>query len=74
MYLEVIVMKDFDGKVIKVYLNSNSGLLCETGDYIRSEDDFLIIRNTMTGQIHYLCKYFIKYVEIVRDIAGDYNE
>lgn len=67
-------MKDFEGKVIKVYLNSNSGLICETGVFIKFEDDFLLIRNTMTGHIHYLCKYFIKCVEIMRDIAGDLNE
>ena len=62
-------MKDFQGKVIKVYLNANSGWLMVSGPFIRKEDEFLIVKNNANGQIEYLNMAFVKYVEIVKEVG-----
>lgn len=67
-------MKDFEGKIIKVYLNANSGWLVQTGPFIRIEDDFVIMKNKLNGKIQYLSKNYIKYIEIVHDIADENYE
>lgn len=61
-------MCDFNGKIIKVFLNSNNGMICETGPFYKIDNDFLVMKNEYTGKIQYLSKANIKYVEILRDI------
>lgn len=58
-------MEDFKGKIIKVYLASDSAYTCETGYFIKLEDNFLVIKNHRTGKIDYFCLYFVKSIQIV---------
>ncbi|MFA6624157.1 MAG: hypothetical protein WCS80_00090 [Bacilli bacterium] len=64
-------MLDFKNKVIKVNLNTESGLMIITGPYIKSEENFLVVYNPLTEKIEYLSMYIIKSVSIVRDIEPD---
>ena len=61
-------MKDFENKVIKLYLNQDNGFYGITGAYINSSNDFVVIENTFTHKIQYVSKFFIRYIEIVRDL------
>lgn len=61
-------MLDFKGKVIKVFLNATSGYVVQTGPFLGMEDDFIMLRNPITKEINYISKYYVKYIEIVRDI------
>lgn len=64
-------MNDFNGKIIKVYLNTNTGYICETGSFIELKDDFVVIKNECNNKIQYISKYSIKYINIVRPIGGE---
>ena len=44
-------MKDFEGKKIKVYLNSNYGWVFVTGAYVKCENNFLAIYNPQVKKI-----------------------
>lgn len=67
-------MKAFNGKVIKLYLNSSSGYLVVTGKYIDQDGDYLVIENELNKKIQYFSKYCIKYIEIIKDIEVDDDE
>ena len=67
-------MKSFEGKVIKLYLNNNYGCLTLVCKYIDMEDDFIVVENSLTNKIQYYSKYYIKYIEIVKDIEVESNE
>lgn len=62
-------MKDFEGKLVKINLNSNAGWVGITGEYIKLENDFLVIRDKITHKIHYLSMYCVKSVEIINKIS-----
>ena len=47
-------MKDFEGKILKVYLDNIQGWLALTGYFIRYEDNFFIIKESMSKKIKYL--------------------
>lgn len=64
-------MKDFEGKILKVYLDNIQGWLALTGYFIRYEDNFFIIKESMSKKIKYLNKDFIKSIEIVGDIEDE---
>ena len=61
-------MKDFENKIIRVYLNENNGYVMETGLYVDMTNDFLVIKNTFNNKIQYLSKFIIRHVEIVKSI------
>ena len=61
-------MLNFEGKVIKIYLNATSGFVVQTGPFIGFEDDFLLLKNPITNEVNYISKYYIKTIEVVRDI------
>lgn len=61
-------MKDFKGKIIKVILESNSGVICMTGPFVKCEDNFLAILNTFTKRIEYYSITHIKSITIIGDI------
>lgn len=67
-------MKAFEGKIIKLYLNATTGYVTLTGKFIDMEDDFVCVENTITKKIQYFCKYYIKYIEIVKDIEVEVDE
>ena len=67
-------MKAFNGKVIKLYLNSSSGYLVVTGKYIDQDGDYLVIENELNKKIQYFSKYCIKYIEIIKDIEVEDDE
>ena len=60
-------MKDFEGKILKIYFNNSQGWVCMTGSFIRKEDDFYIVRDNLSHSIKYLNKNFIRQIEIVGD-------
>ena len=64
-------MLNFSGKVIKVFLNASSGYVVQTGPFVGFEDDFLMIKNPITKEIDYISKYYIKYIEVIRDIEPE---
>ena len=64
-------MSDFKGKVIKIFLNYNNGYVCETGLYIDTREDFIVIKNVANEKIQYVPKYSIKYIEIVKEVGGN---
>lgn len=43
-----ILMKDFEGKIIKINLNSTSGWITITAPYIKAENDFIVVKNTLS--------------------------
>ena len=61
-------MKDFEGKIIKIYFNNSEGWVCLSGSYIRAEDDFYIVLENISKKIKYINKRFIRSIEIVGDI------
>ena len=50
-YKARFIMKAFNGKRIKLYLNANYGALTVTGKFIDSEDDFIVVENELTRKI-----------------------
>ena len=61
-------MKDFEGKVLKVYSNNTEGLICLKANFIRYCDGFLIIQDQASKRIRYLNKDYIRSIEIMGDI------
>ena len=64
-------MKDFIGKLIKVFVNSNYGYICVTGPFVKIENNFLVIVNQVTKKIEYYSMYNVKTVTIIRDIVPE---
>ena len=64
-------MKDFEGKIIKIYLDSSYGVVCITGPFMKFEDNFLVMLNPITKKIEYYSMYYIKTITIVGDIKPD---
>lgn len=64
-------MEDFKGKIIKVTLNSDSGIVVVTGPFIKSVDGFIVLKNPVNKTIEYFSMYFVKSVSIVRDIKDN---
>lgn len=69
-------MKDFEKKIIKVNLNSDSGWVCITGKFIKMEENFLVIINNLNKKIEYISMFYIKTIEILGDIPleDEYDE
>lgn len=69
--IEVELMKDFDGKIVKLLLNANSGTVSTKGQFIKNEENFFVIRNERTHEIEYYNLNMIKTVSIVGVIEND---
>ena len=63
-------MKDFEGKILKVYFNNAEGLVCLKSRYIRDEEGFFVLEDNASGKIRYINRDYIRSIEIV----GDVNE
>ena len=63
-------MKDFEGKILKVYFNNTEGLTCLKCRYIRDEEGFFVLQDTGTERIRYINRNYIRSIEIL----GDSNE
>ena len=64
-------MKDFEGKIIKVFFNNVQGWVCLSGCFIRYEDNFVIIKETISNKIQYLNRDYIRSIEIIGDIGDE---
>ncbi|MCI1245534.1 MAG: hypothetical protein LKG11_06280 [Bacilli bacterium] len=64
-------MEDFDGKVIKVTLNSSYGVVCATGPFVKIENNFLVMINSISEKIEYYSLYYVKTIMIMGDIDPD---
>lgn len=60
-------MSDFEGKIVKVILNSSCGVICATGPFVKITDNFLVLINTITDKLEYYSMYYIKSITIMRD-------
>jgi len=63
-------MKDFEGKILKIYFNSSEGFLCLSAAYIKTMDDFLVVKDNISKKLKYLNMNYIRQIEIVGDING----
>lgn len=61
-------MKDFEGKIIKVYFDQAERWVSVTGNYIHTTDKFLVIRDELSKRIKYINVDYIRSIEIVGDI------
>ena len=61
-------MKDFEGKSLKIIFNQSEGWVCLKADYIRYEEGFFVVRESISKRIKYINKDFIRTIEIVGDI------
>ena len=61
-------MKDFEGKILKIYMNNTGGLVCLRADYIRFSDGFFVVMDSASKRIRYINKDCIRSIEIVGDI------
>ena len=61
-------MKDFEGKILKVYFNNSEGLVCLKCRYIRAEGDFFVLQDASSMRIRYVNKNYIRSIEILGDI------
>ena len=61
-------MKDFEGKVLKVYFNNPEGLICLKTRFIRYEEDFFVLQDMSSGRIRYFNKEYVRSIEILGDI------
>ena len=62
-------MDNLKGKILKICLNSMSGIITETGVCLGTDSDFIIINNHFNKKIQYISKYYIKYIEILSDFS-----
>ena len=61
-------MLNFKGKVVKIFLNASSGYVVQTGPFLGMEDDFIMLQNPITNEVNYISKYYVRYIEVIRDI------
>lgn len=61
-------MKDFEGKILKVYFNNAEGLVCLKSRYIRFEEGFFVLQDYASKRIRYINKDYIRSIEILGEI------
>ena len=61
-------MKDFEGKILKIYFNNTEGLICLKALFIRYEEGFFVIQDMQSKRIRYLNKDYIRSIEILGDV------
>ncbi len=62
-------MDNLKGKILKIYLNTMSGIVVETGVCLGADSDFIIINNQFSKKIQYISKFYIKYFEILNEFG-----
>lgn len=67
-------MCDFVGKSVKVLLNSDSGYICQSGAFIKMDDNFIVIKSDISKKIEYLSLFNVKSVEILKPVGVDDDE
>ncbi len=68
MYFGREHMKDFEGKVLKIYYDNVQGWVSGTGYFIKKEGNFIVIRENVSNKIKYINENYIKSIEIVGDV------
>lgn len=61
-------MKDFEGKVLKIYYDNVQGWVIGTGYFIKKEGVFFVIRENVSNKIKYINEAYIKSIEIVGEV------
>ena len=61
-------MKDFEGKVLKIYFNNPEGLICLKANYITFEEGFFVVQDLASKRIRYMNKEYVRSIEIMGDI------
>ncbi|MBQ1477074.1 MAG: hypothetical protein IIZ33_02895 [Erysipelotrichaceae bacterium] len=64
-------MKDFEGKIIRIYFHATQGSLVCNGYYLKKEGTFLVIRDTLSKKLKYVNEQYIRTIEIVGDADED---
>lgn len=63
-------MKEFVGKKIKVYLDVKSGLAMDTGLFMSSTGNFIVIKSDFRNKVEFINIDYIKLIEIVGEANG----